>query len=260
MKLISLNTWGGRLLDPLLEFIKEKAADTDIFCFQEVFMGEKAETDSHGVRFNLANEISRILKDFTPFFHEAPEDSLYFQDATLPVPYGIATFVKKSLNVENVDGFPTWEKSLIPEEPIVPSNGNFLHLDVKNPSENFTIGNLHGYLTFKSGKRDSPIITYQAEKVVNFFENHRESAKHILIGDFNLHPSAQSMKIFEKNLRNLIKEFDIKTTRNSNYKDMEKYEDYIADYCFVSKNVAVESFKVLPDIISDHQPLYLEFD
>lgn len=259
MKIISLNTWGGRLLEPLLKFVENRSADTDIFCFQEVFMGEKAETNSHEVRLNLANEITHTLKDFTPFFHEAPKNSLYFRGASLPVPYGIATFVKKTLSVENISGFLTWEKSHISDEPIEPSNGNFLHLDVKNPSDNFTVGNLHGYLTFKSGKRDSPVLIYQARKISDFFEKNRESTKHILIGDFNLHPSAESLTIFEKNLRNLIKEYDIKTTRNSNYKDMEKYEDYIADYCFVSKNVTVESFKVLPNIVSDHQPLYLEF-
>ncbi|MEK7138023.1 MAG: endonuclease/exonuclease/phosphatase family protein [Patescibacteria group bacterium] len=259
MKLISLNTWGGRLLNPLLQFIESKSADTDIFCFQEIFMGDKAETDSHGVRLNLLNEISHVLKNFQPIFHQAPKGSLYFLDSKLPVPYGVAAFIKKPIQTEKIGGFPTWEKSLIPEEEIEPSNGNFLHFDIKTPPENITLGNLHGFLTFKSGKGNNPTTFYQAQKVSDFFESCRESTKHILVGDFNLHPQAESIKIFEKSLRNLIKEYNIPTTRNSNYKDMERYEDYIADYCFVSSDVKVESFKVLPDIVSDHQPLYLEF-
>ena len=36
MKLISLNIWGGRMQDNLLEFITSNQ-DTDIFCFQEVY-------------------------------------------------------------------------------------------------------------------------------------------------------------------------------------------------------------------------------
>lgn len=259
MKLVSLNTWGGKLFDPLIKFIEEKKDDTDIFCFQEVFMGDKAETDPHGVRLNLLSEVSQVLKSFQPLLHKAPERSLYFRDADLPVPCGVAAFVKHPIPVENAGGFLTWKKNLIPEEKIKPSNGNFLHFDLNTPSENITLGNLHGFLTFKSGKGNNPTTYYQAKKITEFFENHNESTKHILIGDFNLHPKAESIKIFEKSLRNLIQEYNILTTRNSNYKDMEKYSDYIADYCFVSNDVEVNDFKVLPDIVSDHQPLYLEF-
>ena len=60
-------------------------------------------------------------------------------------------------------------------------------------------------------------------------------------------------------MRDLIKENQIQTTRNHYYAEIEKYHDYIADYCFISKDLVIKDFKVLPDEISDHQPLYLEF-
>jgi hypothetical protein len=37
MKLINLNTWAGKVKEPLNEFMKNKSAETDIFCFQEIF-------------------------------------------------------------------------------------------------------------------------------------------------------------------------------------------------------------------------------
>ncbi len=37
MKIITLNIWGGKVFEPLMNFFKEHAEDTDIFCLQEVF-------------------------------------------------------------------------------------------------------------------------------------------------------------------------------------------------------------------------------
>ena len=37
MKLITLNIWGGKVFEPLMEFFRKHAEDTDIFCLQEVF-------------------------------------------------------------------------------------------------------------------------------------------------------------------------------------------------------------------------------
>ena len=37
MKLITLNTWGGRVNKDLLSFLENKRETIDIFCFQEVY-------------------------------------------------------------------------------------------------------------------------------------------------------------------------------------------------------------------------------
>ena len=79
----------------------------------------------------------------------------------------------------------------------------------------------------------------------------------ILAGDFNLNPDTQSIKMIEEfSLKNLIKEFSITDTRTSFYKK----ENRFADYIFVSPDICVKNFKVLPDEVSDHAPLYLEID
>jgi len=40
MTIITLDIWGGKVREPLLEFFRAHASDTDIFCLQEVFFGD----------------------------------------------------------------------------------------------------------------------------------------------------------------------------------------------------------------------------
>ena len=78
----------------------------------------------------------------------------------------------------------------------------------------------------------------------------------ILCGDFNLLPDTESIKKFSDfGLRNLIYENNITSTRTSFYTKQDKF----ADYVFVSEGISVEEFKVLPDEVSDHSALYLDF-
>jgi len=85
----------------------------------------------------------------------------------------------------------------------------------------------------------------------------------VIGGDFNLMPDTESVGLFEKSgYKNLIKDFDIKTTRSS--LNSGKYPEgdiqYFADYAFVSPEVKVKDFKVPQVEISDHLPLILEFE
>ena len=57
-------------------------------------------------------------------------------------------------------------------------------------------------------------------------------------------------------LRDLVQEFNISSTRTSYYTKEPKFADYI----FISKNIDLKDFKVLPDEVSDHAPLYLEIE
>ena len=50
MKLITLNTWGGRVKDPLHNFLKSYSGDIDIFCLQEVYHNGIEEEVEGGVR------------------------------------------------------------------------------------------------------------------------------------------------------------------------------------------------------------------
>ena len=46
MKIITLNTWSGVVLEPLLKFF-EQYKEVDIFCLQEIYKDAIGKDDSH---------------------------------------------------------------------------------------------------------------------------------------------------------------------------------------------------------------------
>lgn len=83
----------------------------------------------------------------------------------------------------------------------------------------------------------------------------------IIVGDFNLLPETESLKIIGEGMRNLIGEFNIARTRSNlspffGKKEFQKF----ADYTLATPDVKVLDFKVLEVEVSDHLPMILEFD
>lgn len=87
----------------------------------------------------------------------------------------------------------------------------------------------------------------------------RKNIPTIITGDFNLLPETESIKILEQNFRNLIKEFNISSTR-PNFDDGLDKGNQIVDYVFVNDYIKVRSFDVPQSDISDHLPLILDFE
>ena len=104
------------------------------------------------------------------------------------------------------------------------------------------------------GKTDTEERILQSKHIRDFIK--RQNEQTILVGDFNLSPDTESLAIVEEGLRNLVKEYGVTSTRTSFYKKEEKF----ADYALASPDVNIVDFKVLPDEVSDHAPLYLEID
>ena len=108
-----------------------------------------------------------------------------------------------------------------------------------------------------SGKTDTDTRIEQSKKIIAFMK--KFDGEIIFCGDFNLHPETESLKMIERelNLKNLINEYGVKSTRTSLYtRSDEKYADYI----LVSKGIQVKDFKVLSDEVSDHAALFIDFE
>ena len=120
-----------------------------------------------------------------------------------------------------------------------------------------SVSNFHG-IPFPGNKLDTDKRLTEVKRTKEIIFSKGESQ--ILVGDFNLLPETQSIKIFEEDMRNLIKEFNIQITRSTlspfyGRPDFQKF----ADYTFVSPDVRVKNFTV-PDVeVSDHLPMILEF-
>lgn len=118
--------------------------------------------------------------------------------------------------------------------------------------QTYTVVNVHG-LWNGAGKTDTSERIAQSQNIKKFVDtiNHKK----IICGDFNLRPDTTSFEIISEGLNDQIQINNIISTRSKYY---EKYEKF-ADYIFTSPDLSVNDFKVWPDEISDHLPLFLDF-
>ncbi|MFI5241224.1 MAG: endonuclease/exonuclease/phosphatase family protein [Microgenomates group bacterium] len=242
MKIIFLNTWIQQIKEPQEKFIKDNLSDTDVFCFSEV--GK-----------NQFNNFTNILTDF---------NSLYCLDESLDNSISSqAIFVKKSFDVKIHKKELLYGAIEVAETKEVPGFVQGITLNGKEP---FSIFNVQG-MAYPGDKLDTPFRIDQSEKIINFTKGFIKP--HLILGDFNLMPDTRSIGMLEKvGYRNLIKEFNIKTTRNkiawehfkNSKKDIYFGKQLFADYVFVSSEVNVKTFEVPGIEISDHLPLILNFD
>lgn len=255
MKLITLNTWGGRAgKEKLLEFFAQHKDDTDVFCLQEIwsapyehlegYSAGGAPIDNSQIMTYGMQEISGLLQDFNSFFKPHHGDH-----------YGLMMLVRKNLEtIAEGDVFVYKEKGYVSDGDVGNHARNLQYVTILFNNKPLTIMNIHGLWNGK-GKTDSEDRINQSKNIVNFIKS--LNGEYILGGDFNLLPDTESVKIIESaGLRNLIKDFGITSTRTSFYKKPEKF----ADYVFVSQNIKVNNFEVLPDEVSDHSPLFLDFE
>ena len=126
--------------------------------------------------------------------------------------------------------------------------------EIKLNNKKLLIMNVH--LTHRpEGKKDSKKRVDQISTIINFMNTF--DCPKILAGDFNLLPDTKCIEMLESyGLRNLIKKYDVRSTRTELYKKELRFADYI----FVSPEIIVKDFKILQDIVSDHTPLCLDFD
>ncbi len=266
MKIISLNTFAGTFFEPLMEFIKDHAENTDIFCFQEITNTDDPITVSRGARANLFAEVSLLLSDFQGYF--SPSQLHFVPTGWTPdnVEFGHAFFIRRNLEVKAIGHFFLFRErdSMVPDDPkTTPFQLQYTQLTI---GETFlTICNVHGVF-WPVNKLDSPERLVQSQKIIDFLQD--QPGEKIICGDFNLFPNTKSIQMLEEyGLRNLIKDYHIQTTRGSlikrlhpEYVDTPEGFQEFADYMFASSGIEVKKFEV-PDVpVSDHLPMVGEFD
>lgn len=243
MKLITLNIWGGHVREPLLKFIANYA-DVDIFCLQEVYHNapNRVSTDERFVSLNIFSELHGKLPNHTAFFRPVLQNV-----------YGIGMFVKKNIEILGEGDIEIYNN------PEYTGRGpkhhrNLQWLKCRMQNKTYSIVNVHG-LWNGMGKTDTAERIAQSQKIRDYMD--KLDTPKILCGDLNLRPDTESLKIIEDGMINQITQNHIKSTRSSIY--YPKVERF-ADYILTSKDILVHNFKVLPDDVSDHLPLLLDFD
>ena len=243
MKVISLNTWGGRV-SKINDFILLHSADVDVFCLQEVYTkgSEEADTDN-GERPEFFEELQRLLPDFVGIFAEQVSGT------------GLSIFVRNTLQIESTDShfiLSTEDLSHLTTTSFVYYPRIIQTVTLKNPK--VTIFNFHGIPG--NEKKDSPEREKQMGRLHEILLQH--GGEKILVGDFNLNPDTEAIHGLEKDMRNLVIEHGFKTTRTQLYE--KKFSMPFADYTFVTPGIVVKNFEVLTDEVSDHSPILIEIE
>ncbi len=197
-----------------------------------------------GIDLDLLNNIQKTLPNHVHYFRP------HFNDY-----YGLALFVHKDIKVlEEGELFVYRERGFIDPDENGNHARNLQYIRIGTADHECVIAQVHG-LWNGQGKGDSEDRLAQSDNIVQFVTSLEVPV--VLVGDFNLRPDTESVRKLEAaGMRNLISEFGITSTRTTLY---TKSSEQFADYAFVSDEVTVEDFKVLPDEVSDHAPLYLEF-
>ena len=243
MKIVTLNMWCGKMPDKLLGFVRANCGNIDVFCFQEVLDNEK------GVK-------SAVFKDGTEDIIASIKEELKGYNAFVAIPQknerGLATFIKNDWKVDAVeDQYVYGGKDTMVDNSWSTIGINMLYTRISR-EETYSIWNLHGKF-IRMDKQDTEETIEQSNNIKRIIGSAK--GKRILCGDFNLDPKTTSMSIIESiPLRNLIKEYGIKSTRPGFFDFPQKYADYIMP----SKDIKVNDFKVMDDVVSDHLPLYFD--
>lgn len=254
MKIVTLNTWGGKLLEPLLKFLKEQSQNADIFCLQEVYSSPEDRKIAQSMQSNLFEMISSILQDYNGYFKPHLQGYDLEGKTIFKLWSGLALFIKKSLQIKHTGDFSIYQEGYkLIDDDIKTIPRNLQYIQCKKDDQEYLIGHFHG-IWYPKSKLDTIDRVEQSKIIKKFFDNY--TCKKILCGDFNLLPTTESIRILEEGNRNLITEFNIETTRNEYYTRIEKHADYI----LVSSDIKVVDFKVMKTVISDHYPLILEFE
>ena len=246
MQLITLNIWGGKVFEPLMDFFRKQAEDTDIFCLQEVFNNPphiKSRVQTKVAKEDIYKDIEKILPEFDGYFAptQKGEESL-------------TMFIKKNFGIEEMgEQFVyRWRNAMMGNDSST-YGINVQYTKFRKGEKDYMVGNLHGHWT-PNFKGDNPARLEQSQNIKKLLDGFK-GAK-VLCGDFNMVPETKSMTILESSMRNLIKEYKVTSTRSHLYLKEVKFADYI----LVSPEIQVKKFEVIQDIVSDHLPLLLEFD
>jgi len=250
MKLISLNTWGCRITEPIYEFIKKYSESTDIFCFQEILKNGNGKTHREEIK-NSYEQICSLLPDYNGYFCEYGENGYYSENSSnLDFQFGVACFIKSKLKQNFIGNNVLYDLN----KKWSDYDGGFaVGTAMAIEVEDYSILNIHG-LWQGSIKTDTEAKIEQSRKIIELAN--KTHGKKIICGDFNLLPNTRSIEMLDKRYNNLIKKYNIINTRSSFYTK----ENRFADFVFTSPETKVSDFKVLPDEVSDHLPLFLDFE
>lgn len=240
MKVLQLNIWGGRLGKEVIKLLNQE--DADVVCLQEAV----SLSGGNGFLIESLEQIQKVTGYEYVFFSPAFGYPMMNQKAQS----GLAILSKHPFLNENniftrldyIDNFDITESDY--------NIRSLQHVQIEHEGGVLNILNHHGHHV--PGHKDGDEETLrQCGVIMDYIGKLSEPV--VLCGDFNLHPTSGSLELINATLVNHAKITNVETTRN---RFSPKNE--VCDYIFTSKGLETKDFKVLDDVVSDHQALTVE--
>lgn len=258
MKLLDLNI--GIKLDntkQILELIKKE--DADICTFQEAM---NAVEDSCYDIYKFKNHIEQLggynYSEFAPLFiaDKITENNIVVRDFGGKAEQGsliLSKFkIKEHYNQFYYNEYKyEYDATNFKEKDWCRSIQNTI---LEIAGKELQIINVHGI--WNKEKIDDERTIKQSEFILSKIRN---DIPVIVVGDFNLLPNTNSIKLLNDKLINLIDKYNIKSTR-PNFSDELDKGNIVCDYIFVNNKIIVKNLEVINSKISDHLPLILDFE
>ena len=258
MRLLSLNAESGAGGPMFEKYIKSKMKSVDVFCFQEVYDSKIYKNVGMGERTDFFKLLKTLLKDYESLFCPVSDTLADFHKTKFKIVLGLAVFYKKGIKIEKHFEKHTHGSLHAPVDFFHGKESNAIQcVKFLTKKGSFWVANFHG-ASRPGDKLDTPKRLEQSKKILKVLSQ-LEGPK-ILCGDFNLMPNTESIKMIERaSMKNLIKLYKIKNTRNSISWKRYGNKQHFADFTFVSKDINVKDFKVPYTLASDHLPMILDF-
>lgn len=246
MKLLQLNVWMGRLTRQILPLIEE--LQPDIITAQEVFSSHQ-EVPFPDTTFNVF-ELMQKAGGFTHTYFSPIGD---FDYSGVKVGVGNGVLSRYELSSENTiftnGSFQANADVSIFEANV--RNVQFVTMGLPD-GQTLHVVNHHAYWQPNPVGDEKTVSSMQ--KVVD--EVTKLEGAVILAGDLNVDPGTPAMQLYDSLLEDLTGTHGVTNTMSR----LGKLRGVAPDHILVSPEVKVQAFRVLEDLVSDHQALLLEFD
>tara|TARA_B100000745_G_C20079609_1_gene368815 strand:- start:12 stop:905 length:894 start_codon:yes stop_codon:yes gene_type:complete len=289
------NTWGGRMQDTLLEFIKDQSQDAHLMGLQEVnrsgaitqfdpfYVTNKSDLKNGWHDQIMLNQFEMLKRTAGLKFRSmyAVENTQTYACATSGkefrnTDYGNALFFSRSLQI--IDQGEVFVLGSHNQQLGNASSSRIMQYVVfRYGSELYLFAHYHGVWyqdpETMSTKSDGSIRITQSANISSALERIAEKhgvSKIVFGGDLNLDLDTHAISMLEQGtvagnmpMRNLIREYreyGITGTRTELYRDYGKAGmSLYADYMFVSGDVNVHGFELIGAEVSDHMQMKLLF-
>jgi endonuclease/exonuclease/phosphatase family metal-dependent hydrolase len=247
MKLITLNTWQGRIVKNFAPFFQ--AQQPDIVCLQELHSSSQPV-----INWLDTFRLLEAIQESSALEHQYFSPTFSHDVMGVEVAHGNGILSRYPFNNQQTFFTHGQYQKLATSDDHISNTRNAQIVHVHTPSGDVTIVNTHAH--WDENPNGSELSMQRLEKLSKALEHIQGPL--IVVGDFNLNRSTAAIQSFKKalNLTDLTERASITNTLNN----LVTPYKVACDYIFVSDSIDAKNLELSEALLSDHKALILEFD